>query len=222
MGKKKAAEFFAKLTEAERDLLWHIEHDYQLETDSLGVEPLLRGLKDGEVIRPVSANRNTVKALEDRGLIGPVKSHDPLTIAGSLTRNAKNRHLDMCGCRSFLSGGAITTMPVPDIVPDSFCSYGGRLPTAVDPEIITAGSHHTLARVVGAGLSLALSDDSRPDLLLRRYGRGVSDGRIIIRRKGKSSASSCIQGPPCDLGNHNRPMLLRLASLGLVLETLPA
>jgi hypothetical protein len=29
---------------------------YKLETDSLGGNPVLRGLKDGEVIRPLSAN----------------------------------------------------------------------------------------------------------------------------------------------------------------------
>jgi hypothetical protein len=36
---KKPAEVFTKLTGAEQDLLWHIEHGYQLETDSLGAEP---------------------------------------------------------------------------------------------------------------------------------------------------------------------------------------
>lgn len=54
-----------KLTEAEQDLISQMEHGYQLETDSLGGDPVLRS-KDGEVVRPASANRNTVKALEDR------------------------------------------------------------------------------------------------------------------------------------------------------------
>ena len=78
-----------KLTETEQDLLWHMEHGYQLETDSLGGEPVLRRLKDDEVMRPASANRNTVKALEERGLIGPVKSRDPLTIVWRLGGKAK-------------------------------------------------------------------------------------------------------------------------------------
>jgi hypothetical protein len=34
-----------KLTEAEEDLLWHVERGYQLETDSLGGEPVLAQLE---------------------------------------------------------------------------------------------------------------------------------------------------------------------------------
>ncbi len=66
------------LTEIEQDLLSHMEHGYQLETDSLGSDLLLR--KGDEVIRPASANRNTVKALGERGLITQGKSRDPLRI----------------------------------------------------------------------------------------------------------------------------------------------
>lgn len=57
----------------------HMEHGYQLETDSLGGNPVLRRLKDDEVVRPASANRNTVKALEDRGLIVRGQGDEPLT-----------------------------------------------------------------------------------------------------------------------------------------------
>jgi hypothetical protein len=57
-----------------------MEHGYQLEIDSLGSNLALRRLKDDEVVRPASANRNTVKALEDRGLINATKGRDPLTI----------------------------------------------------------------------------------------------------------------------------------------------
>jgi hypothetical protein len=53
---------------------------YQLETDSLGSDLLLRRMKNNEVIRPASANRNTLKALQEHGLIAPAKSDDPLTI----------------------------------------------------------------------------------------------------------------------------------------------
>ena len=69
MPKKKASSIPPKLTEAEQDLLAHMEQGYQLETDSLGANPILRRLKDDDVIRPLSANRNTIKALEERGLI---------------------------------------------------------------------------------------------------------------------------------------------------------
>jgi hypothetical protein len=68
----------SELTEAEQGLLSHLQNDYQLETDSLGGDPLLWRLKDSEVIRPLSATRNTVKALEERGLIAPAEGDDPI------------------------------------------------------------------------------------------------------------------------------------------------
>ncbi|HKU26613.1 MAG TPA: hypothetical protein VJQ54_14145, partial [Candidatus Sulfotelmatobacter sp.] len=49
----------ADLSETERDLLSHLQDGYELETDSLGGDPLLRRLKDRDVIRPLSATRNT-------------------------------------------------------------------------------------------------------------------------------------------------------------------
>jgi len=86
MAKKKAANLPSKLTDAEQDLLSHIQDGYQLETDSLGGNPVLRRLKSNEEIRPLSANRNTVKALERRGLITPGKGRDLLTIGWSLKK----------------------------------------------------------------------------------------------------------------------------------------
>lgn len=80
MAKKKAASLPTKLTEVGQDLLSHIQDGYQLETDSLGGNPVLRCLKDGEEVRPLSANRNTVKAMEQRGIISLSKGRDPLTI----------------------------------------------------------------------------------------------------------------------------------------------
>ena len=77
---KKDPEVMAKLTDAEQDLLWHVEHGYELETDSLGGDPELHSLENDEVIRPASANRNTVKALQERGLITEGKGKDPLKI----------------------------------------------------------------------------------------------------------------------------------------------
>jgi len=43
-------------------------------------------LKDDEEIRHLSANRNTIKAMEQRGLISPGKGHEPLTIVWRLKK----------------------------------------------------------------------------------------------------------------------------------------
>jgi hypothetical protein len=67
-------------------LVTHIEQGYQLETDSLGGNPVLRRLKDDEVIRPLSANRNTIKALEERGLIHSGKGRNPPTMVWHASR----------------------------------------------------------------------------------------------------------------------------------------
>lgn len=75
-----------ELTDAEQDLVSHMEHGYQLETDSLGGNPVLRRSKDDEVIRPLSANRSTIKALEERGLIAAGKGREPLTIVWRLAK----------------------------------------------------------------------------------------------------------------------------------------
>ncbi len=87
MAKRKSAGVPSKLTETELDLLTHLENGYQLETDSLGGNPVLR--KKDEVFRPVSVNGNTIKALEERGLMRPGKGSDPLTIGWRLTKKAK-------------------------------------------------------------------------------------------------------------------------------------
>jgi hypothetical protein len=63
MPKKKAANVAAKLSDTEQDLLAQLEEGYQLETDSLGGNPILRRLKDNEMLRPADANASTVKAL---------------------------------------------------------------------------------------------------------------------------------------------------------------
>jgi hypothetical protein len=89
MAKKKTANALPKLTEVEQDLLSHMQQGYQLETDSLGGNPVLRRLKDDKEMRPLSANRNTIKAMEQRGLISPGKGRDPLTIMWRLERKAK-------------------------------------------------------------------------------------------------------------------------------------
>jgi hypothetical protein len=47
MAKKQTANLPPKLTEVEQDLLSHIQNGYQLETDSLGGNPILRRLKLG-------------------------------------------------------------------------------------------------------------------------------------------------------------------------------
>jgi hypothetical protein len=88
MAKKKT--ILPKLTETELDLLAHMSRGYELETDSLGGNPVLRSVKDDTVMRPADANASTVKALEQRGLIRPSKSRDSLTIAWRLN-SAKRR-----------------------------------------------------------------------------------------------------------------------------------
>ena len=41
------------LTESERDLFWPLQNGYELDTDSLGGDPLLRRREDQELTRPV-------------------------------------------------------------------------------------------------------------------------------------------------------------------------
>ena len=86
MARKKASNLPPKLTEIEQDLLSHIQDGYELETDSLGGNPVLRRLKDNEEIRPLSANRSTIKTLEQRGFISPGKGRDLLTIVWRLKK----------------------------------------------------------------------------------------------------------------------------------------
>jgi len=86
MAEKKTAGPSPKLTETEQDILSHMQLGYELETDSLGSDPILRRLKDNDEIRPLSANRNTIEAMKQRGLITPGKGRDPLTIMWRLTK----------------------------------------------------------------------------------------------------------------------------------------
>lgn len=79
----------ADLSEGEKDLLSHMERGWQLETDSLGGNPVLRDPKDGEVVRPPSANRGTVEALQKRGLITQGKDADPLKIVWGMKKEKK-------------------------------------------------------------------------------------------------------------------------------------
>ena len=87
MAKKKSGSLPPKLTQSEQDLLTRIEEGCELETDSLGGNPVLRNRKNGEMLRPADANASTVKALQQRGLILPGKGRDPLTIAWRLRRD---------------------------------------------------------------------------------------------------------------------------------------
>jgi len=87
--KKPAGVMPSLLTETEQELVSHLQNGFQLETDSLGGNPLLRRLNDSEVIRPLSATRNTVKALEERGLIVPAKGNDPLSIVWQLQKTER-------------------------------------------------------------------------------------------------------------------------------------
>lgn len=89
MANKKVSNVPPKLTKPEQDLLWHLENGYQLETDSLGGNPVLRRFKDDEVIRPPSINRNTIEAMQRRELIKSTKTREPLTIVWHLKKKTK-------------------------------------------------------------------------------------------------------------------------------------
>ena len=80
------------LSETEIDLLQHLQRGYEIETDTLGGDVLLRRAKDEAAMRPLSATRNTIEALQERGLIAPAKSADPLRIAWRLQTGTKGRH----------------------------------------------------------------------------------------------------------------------------------
>jgi hypothetical protein len=86
--KKKSVAVHPKLTDAEQDLISHMESGYQLETDSLGGDPILRRLKDDEVVRPASANRSTVEALQNRRLIVSGRSLNPLRIVWRMKKKS--------------------------------------------------------------------------------------------------------------------------------------
>ncbi|HJU11166.1 MAG TPA: hypothetical protein VJ728_09835 [Candidatus Binataceae bacterium] len=62
-----------KLGKREEDLLWHMSHGYQLETSSLGDNPILCRLKDNTEVR-ATANRRTIETLQQRGLITVAKA----------------------------------------------------------------------------------------------------------------------------------------------------
>ena len=63
----------SKLSKSEEDLLWHMGHGYQLETSSLGDNPILRRLKDNTEVR-ATANRRTIETLQEHGLIAVAKA----------------------------------------------------------------------------------------------------------------------------------------------------
>jgi hypothetical protein len=79
-GKDIPPELATDLSETELDLLRHLQKGYEIQTDTLGGDVLLRRARGEEPIRPLSATRNTVKALEERGLVAQTESHDPLRV----------------------------------------------------------------------------------------------------------------------------------------------
>ena len=86
-GESNAPAVPSDLSDSERDLLIHVQDSYELETDSFGGDVLLRRPKDEKAIRPPSATRNTIEALQKRGLIAPAKADDPLRIAWRLNKS---------------------------------------------------------------------------------------------------------------------------------------
>jgi hypothetical protein len=89
VSKKAVPKVAPKFTKAEEDLLWHLEHGYQLENDPIGTGLLLRKLKDNSAVRTASANQNTVKVLEGRGLINARQGPDKLTTIWRLTKKSR-------------------------------------------------------------------------------------------------------------------------------------
>jgi len=75
------------LTDTEAHLLQQMQRGYQLETGML-TGPLLRDPKTKEATRPMSANMGTVKALQERGLISPIKSRDTLVTIWRVKKKA--------------------------------------------------------------------------------------------------------------------------------------
>jgi hypothetical protein len=77
--KKKATKLVPKLSKTEEDLFSHLAQGYQLEVTGAEGAPVLRRLKDNEIVRPPGVNRSTIRALEERGLISPAEGEDKLT-----------------------------------------------------------------------------------------------------------------------------------------------
>lgn len=67
-----------KVSKTEGDLLWHMGHGYQPETSSLLENPILRRLQDNAEVR-AAANRRTIEALQEHGLIAVAKPGTVLT-----------------------------------------------------------------------------------------------------------------------------------------------
>lgn len=76
---KTATKLPAKLGKTEEELLSHLVHGYQLEVIGVEGAPVLRRLKDNEIVRPPGVSRSTIRALEERGLISEVQGEDKLT-----------------------------------------------------------------------------------------------------------------------------------------------
>src|SRR5947207_15847711 len=71
--KRTSAKLPPKLSTTEEDLLSHMRHGYQLETSSLGDNPVLHRLKDDTYLR-ADANRRTVETLQNRRWVGVPKA----------------------------------------------------------------------------------------------------------------------------------------------------
>ena len=79
MTKKTATKLAPKLSKTEEELLSHLTNGYQLEVTGAEGAPVLRRLKNNEIVRPAGVSRSTIRALEERGLIGEVRGEDKLT-----------------------------------------------------------------------------------------------------------------------------------------------
>jgi len=81
-----------ELTDTEAHLLQQMQRGYRLETGMM-TGPLLRDPKTKEATRPMSANMGTVKALQERGLISPIKGRDPLVTIWQVKKKVKGHEM---------------------------------------------------------------------------------------------------------------------------------
>jgi hypothetical protein len=131
MPKKKAATVTPKLTEGERDLLSQMEDGYQLETDSLGGNLVLRKLKDGEVTRPLSANASSVNPSVEMASVG-VQNRRTLNALLPSRLAMKNRAKDTTAISQH-QGEAMLPKSVAVIAPN---------PTVLAPPIRNISGHN--------------------------------------------------------------------------------
>jgi hypothetical protein len=189
MAKKKTAHFLPKLS--------HIQDGCQLETDSLGGNPVLRRLKDSEGIRPLSANRNTIKAMEERGLISPGKGRDPLTILWRLKKKIKSNSAIPAFRQKHLPRSRNEGLPTRD--------FDFRAPT---------GRHHLFLSASGVRFSICPVTSEGMDCPCSRHHlatvRHTARNQILLASFDRNAPSINQQ---CVTALHNQHVLIKFMDM---------